>query len=89
MNPSDVLTKMSPEMLKMSLNKLGGVLTGEQMAEVEKAIKTVDKGELNKQLNSLSADAIKQEFSKNPQVMKVLTQNPELMRKIDEIFKKR
>lgn len=88
MNPSDVLTKMSPEMLKASLNQLSGMLNGKQMAEVEKAIKTVDKGELNKQLNNLSADAIKKEFSKNPDIMKALTKNPELMKKIDEIFKK-
>lgn len=88
MNPSDVLSKMSPEMLKASLNQLSGMLNSQQMAEVEKAIKTVDKGELNKQLNSLSSDAIKKEFSKNPDIMKALTKNPELMKKIDEIFKK-
>ena len=88
MNPSDVLSKMSPEMLKASLNKLGGMLSSQQMAEVEKAIKTVDKGELNRQLNNLSADSIKKEFAKNPDIMKTLTKNPELMKKIDEIFKK-
>ncbi len=88
MNPSDVLSKMSPEMLKASLNSFGGTISSRQMAEIEKAIKSVDKGELNKQLNNLSADALKQEFSKNPEIMKMLTKNPELMRKIDEIFKK-
>ncbi len=88
MNPSDVLTKMSPEMLKAALSQLGGTISSQQMSEIEKAIKTVDKGELNKQLNNLSADAIKKEFSKDPQIMKTLTKNPELMKKIDEIFKK-
>lgn len=87
MNPSDVLSKMSPEMLKAAMSQLGA-LSGQQMAEIEKAIKTVDKGELNKQLNNLSADALKKEFAKDPQIMKTLTKNPELMKKIDEIFKK-
>lgn len=88
MNPSDVLSKMSPEMMRASLKNLGGTIDNRQMAEIEKAIKSVDKGELNKRLNNLNADALKREFSKDPEIMKVLTKNPELMRKIDEIFKK-
>ena len=50
MNIEDMIKNMNPQMLSNALNKMNSILSPEQMAQVEKAIKTTDKGELNKKL---------------------------------------
>ena len=52
------------------------------------AIKTTDKGELNKKLNGLNTADLQKELKSNPALAKQMANNPELMNKINSIFKK-
>lgn len=88
MNIEDMIKNMNPQMLSNALSKMNSILSPEQMAQVEKAIKTTDKGELNKRLNSLSTVDLQKELKSNPGLAKQMANNPELMRKINSIFKK-
>lgn len=88
MNIEDMIKNMNPQMLSNALSKMNSILSPEQMAQVEKAIKTTDKGELNKRLNSLSTADLQRELKSNPALAKQMANNPELMRKINSIFKK-
>lgn len=87
MNIDEVIKNMNPQMLSNALNKMNGILNPEQMAQVEKAIKTTDKGELNQKLNALNTNDLQKEFKSNPTLAKQLANNPELMNKINNIFK--
>ncbi len=88
MNLQDMISKMNPQMLSEGLKKMSGMLTPQQLQEMEKAIKNVDKGELNAKLNSLNASDLQRELQKNPNLAKQLAQNPKLMAQLSEIFKK-
>ena len=88
MNLSDMISKMNPEMLSKGLKQISGMLTPEQTAQMEAAIKSMEKGELNNQINSLSAEDLKTELLNNPSLAKNLAKNPELVNKLAEIIKK-
>ena len=88
MNLNDMISKMNPEMLAKGLKQVSSMLTPEQTAQMEQAIKSMDKGDLNQQLNNLSADALKNELLNNPALAKNLASNPELMSNLAKIFKK-
>lgn len=88
MDLQDMISKMNPQMLSQGLKKVSGMLTPEQLREMEKAIKNVDKGELNSKLNSLNAQDLQKELQRNPNLAKQLSKNPALMSQLSEIFKK-
>ena len=88
MNIEDMIKNMNPQMLSNALNKMNSILSPEQIAQVEKAIKSTDKGELNKKLNSLNTADLQKELKSNPALAKQMANNPELMNKINSIFKK-
>lgn len=87
MNLNDMISKMNPEMLSKGLKQVSSMLTPEQTAQMEAAIKNMDKGNLNSQLNNLSAEALKKELANNPALAKKLAQNPELLNNLAAIFK--
>ena len=84
----DMIEGMNPQMLSQGIKKISGMLTPEQMKEMERAIKNVDKGELNQKLNSLNAQDLQKELQKNPNLAKQLAKNPELMSKLNSILHK-
>lgn len=86
MNLGDMISKMNPEMLSQGLKKISSMLTPEQTAQMEQAIKSMNTDGLNSQFNNLSADALKKELESNPNLAKNLAKNPELMKKLTEIF---
>ena len=88
MNIEDMIKNMNPQMLSNALNKMNSILSPEQIAQVEKAIKSTDKGELNKKLNNLNTADLQKELKSNPALAKQMANNPELMNKINSIFKK-
>lgn len=88
MTLEDMIKNMNPQMLSNALSKMSSVLSPEQIRQVENVIKTTDKGTLNSRLNSLDSNSLQQELKNNPQLAKSLAQNPELMKKINAIFKK-
>lgn len=87
MNIQDMISKMNPQMLSQGLQKISDSLSPEQLKQIEYAIKSVDKGELNQKLNSLNAQDIQAELQKNPRIAKQLAQNPELMAKLNSVIK--
>ena len=89
MNFQDMLSKMNPQMISQALQRFSVALTPEQLAQVERAIKTTDKGELNQKLNSLNIEDLKTQLQQNPQLSKQLAQNTELMSKISDIINKK
>ncbi len=88
MNLNDLVKNLNPEMLSHAIGQMGNVLTPEQMESVKQAIQSTDKGSLDARLNSLSADDLKHTLKTNPNIAKQLANNPELMNKINSIFKK-
>ena len=88
MNLEDMIKNMNPQMLSNALSQMGNMLSPEQLKQVEKAIKSTDKGTLNQKLNSLSTADMQRELQRNPNLAKQLANNPELMQKINGVFKK-
>ncbi len=88
MNLEDILKNMNPQMLSAALGKMSNVLSADQMKQVENAIKSADKGSLNQKLNSLNASDLQKELQNNPALAKALASNPELVSKLNNIFKK-
>ena len=88
MNIEDMLKNMNPQMLSNAMQQMGNILTPQQMNEISRAIKNTDKGELNKKLNNLSTADLQRELQKNPMLAKQLANNPQVMQKINDIFKK-
>ena len=81
-----MISKLNPKMLSEGLKKISPMLSQNQLAEMENAIKSLDKGELNSKMKSLSAEDLKKELENNPNLAKNLSQNKELMQKLTEIF---
>lgn len=88
MTLEEMIKNMNPQMLSNALGKMSSILSPEQMKQVENAIKTTDKGTLNKKLNSLSTADLQKELQNNPEIAKTLANNPELMKNLNGIFKK-
>ena len=88
MTIEDMIKNMNPGMLQNALNRMNSILSPEQIKQVENAIKSTDKGTLNRRLNNLSTDDLKREFQSNPQLAKQMANNKELMSKLNEIFGK-
>ncbi len=88
MNLDEMIKNMNPQMLSNALSRMSSILTPDQMKQVERAIKTTDKGTLNQKLNSLSTADLQKELKGNPNLAKQLADNPELMQKLNGIFKK-
>lgn len=88
MNLQDMIAKMNPTMLSKALENIGASLSPEQLKKVEAAVRSIDKGELNKKLGALDSAELQRELRKNPQLAKQLAQNPELMSKLTEIVGK-
>lgn len=88
MNLEDMLKNMNPQMLSNALSRMNSILSPEQMKQVEQVIKSTDKGQLNARLNSLTAEDLRRELQSNPALAKQMANNPELMQKLNGIFKK-
>lgn len=89
MNIQEMISKMNPNMISKALENIGSSLSPEQLRRVEQAVKSIDKGELNKKLGALNAEELQRELQKNPQLAKQLAQNPELMSKLTDIVEKK
>lgn len=88
MNLEELIKNMNPQMLSNALSKMGNILSPEQLKQVQDAILTTDKGTIGNKLNNLNATDLQRELSQNPALAKQLANNPELMQKINQIFKK-
>ncbi len=86
MNLEELLKNMNPQMLTSAMKQMGKMVSQEQMEQVRKIITDADKGELNQRLNHLRAEDLKKELENNPALAKSLANNPEVMKKINQIF---
>lgn len=89
MNLEDMIKNMNPQNLKNAMNQVGKMLTPEQLKQVQQTIQQSSKGDLNRKLGHLSQADFMREMQQNPQLAKQLANNPEVMKKINEIFQKK
>ncbi len=82
MNINEMLSKMSPEMLANGLKQISRGLTPEQMKQAENAIKGSN---IANDLGSIDLKTLQQ----NPQKLKDIAQNKELISKLQEIVNKK
>lgn len=86
MNIQEMLSKMSPQMLQQGLEQISRGLSPEQLKQAESVIKGsgaamgVDKKD---------GEVLQQLLKSNPQQLKELVSNKELVAKLQEIVKKK
>ncbi len=85
MNISDAVSKMNTQMLKKKLEMISSMLTPQQQQQMEKTIRELETGDLKKQLENISAGDLKAGLEQNPQLIKALAGNEELVKKLTEI----
>lgn len=88
MTLEEMIKNMNPQMLSNALGRMSSILSPEQMKQVEKVIRSTDKGALNQRLNNLTTADLQRELQSNPDLARKLAGNPELMKKLNGIFKK-
>lgn len=86
MKIEDMIKNMNPQNLQNAMRQMEKMLTPEQMKQVQQTIQQTNKGELNRKLNHLSQADLQKELKQNPALAKQLANNPELMKKINQIF---
>lgn len=86
MKIEDMIKNMNAQNLQNAMRQMEKMLTPEQMKQVQQTIQQTNKGELNRKLNHLSQADLQKELKQNPALAKQLANNPELMKKINQIF---
>ena len=77
MNIGDMISKMNTEVLKQKFSMIENMLTPEQKKNMEQAIRDFESGD------------IKEKLKNNPELLKGLAKNPDLINKLSEILKKK
>ena len=86
MTIQEMLAKMNPQMLSQGLAKISAGLSPEQLKQAEAAIKAMS-NDPNGVLKNLNANQLQAELQNNPALLKQLSQNPELLAKLQSIIK--
>ena len=86
MTIQEMLAKMNPQMLSQGLAKISAGLSPEQLKQAEAAIKAMS-NDPNGALKNLNANQLQAELQNNPALLKQLSQNPELLSKLQTIIK--
>ena len=86
MNIEDIIKNMNQQNLQDAIAKVGKMLTPEQLKQVQQTLQKTDKGEMKSKLNHLSQADFMRELQQNPKLAKQLANNPEVMRKINQLF---
>ena len=86
MTIQEMLAKMNPQMLSQGLAKISAGLSPEQLKQAEAAIKTMS-NDPSGALKSLNTNELQAELQNNPALLKQLSQNPELLSKLQSIIK--
>ncbi len=82
MNINEMLSKMSPEMLSKGLAQISQGLSAEQLKQAENTIKSSD---IANDLGNIDLKTLQQ----NPQKLKDIVQNKELISKLQAILNKK
>jgi methionyl-tRNA formyltransferase len=86
MNIQEMLSKISPQMLSQGLKQISQGLSPEQLQQAEAAIKSSG---LAKELANTDINHLQAELKNNPQLLKNLAQNKDLVSKLENIVKKK
>lgn len=86
MNLEEMMKNLNPEMLSGALKQMGNMLSPQQMEQIQSIVAGTDKGSLNQKLNHLGPEDLKRELKNNPALAKELAKNPEIMKKLNDIF---
>ena len=86
MNIQEMLSKMNPEILAQGLKRISSNMSPEQLAQAEAAIKGGSGGGTTEPLKNMNAEQLLEELRKNPQTLKQLSQNGELISKLNSII---
>ncbi len=86
MTIQEMLAKMNPQMLAQGLAKISAGLSPEQLKQAETAIKAMS-NDPNGALKNLNTNELQAELQNNPALIKQLSQNPELLSKLQSIIK--
>lgn len=86
MTIQEMLAKMNPQMLSQGLAKISAGLSPEQLKQAEAAIKAMS-NDPNGALKNLNTNQLQAELQNNPALIKQLSQNPELLSKLQAIIK--
>lgn len=85
MNIQEMLSRMNPEILAQGLKKISANMSPEQLAQAEAAIKGMSQGGAAERLKNMDAEQLLEELRRNPQMLKQLSQNGELISKLNSI----
>lgn len=86
MTIQEMLAKMNPQMLSQGLAKISAGLSPEQLKQAEAAIKAMS-NDPSGALKNLNTNELQAELQNNPALIKQLSQNPELLSKLQSIIK--
>lgn len=86
MTIQEMLAKMNPQMLSQGLAKISAGLSPEQLKQAEAAIKAMS-NDPSGALKNLNTNQLQAELQNNPALLKQLSQNPELLSKLQSIIK--
>ncbi len=89
MNIGDMISKMNTEVLKQKFSMIENMLTPEQKKNMEQAIRDFESGDIKEKLKNVSQGDLDKELKSNPELLKGLAKNPELINKLSEILKKK
>ena len=84
MNIEEMLSKMNSKMLLDGLNRISKGLSPEQLKMAEAAIKSAN---LKKELQNVNVDNLQKQLQSNPDILKELMANKDLMKNLENIVK--
>ena len=84
LNIEEMLSKMNSKMLLDGLNRISKGLSPEQLKMAEAAIKSTN---LKKELQNVNVDNLQKQLQSNPDILKELMANKDLMKNLENIVK--
>ena len=85
MNIQEMLSKMNPQMLAQGLKQISNGLTPEQ---IKMAADAINKSGLSKEVGHTNPEELQKQLQANPDMLKKLAQDKNLISKREQIVKK-
>ena len=85
MNIQEMLPKMNPQMLAQGLKQISNGLSPEQL---KMAADAINKSGLSKEVGHANPEELQKQLQANPDMLKKLTQDKNLLAKLEQIVKK-
>ncbi len=85
MDIETMLKNLNGNNLQQAMQQMGKMLTPEQMQTVKQML-TNNRGQVKETLNRMDTNSFQKELSKNPKLAQQLANNPEIMKKINQLL---